>query len=378
MITGDKVELSEDVHIHTVSAFSLKAYLKKGQEKSLVSESGKQSRLFEFIFKTTKSFPFNIFLAEANIFYILKAYRKACALIEEHGITTIYSSYIPYGDHYIAYLLKRKYPHLKWIADFRDLYVEPLYNDVWLPKWQKRIERKILAKADLVTTVSEGLKKHLVSMNRPVLSIKRGITPRPPKAQFPKFTISYTGSLFQEYRDPRPLFSTMRGLIDEGDVCSEDIELIYVGKDGALYTRWAEECGVGSLITNHGLVSRNMAYDIQDRSHINLLLTSSTSEWQGVLTGKVFEYFASGNATLCLIKGVRDPEIEALFQEFNAGVVAYDPELHENTLKAYVLSLYKEWKEHGKVQRKVNTSMLKLGHSWEARAWEMLRNTSTN
>lgn len=377
MITGDKAKDSKDIHIHPIEAFSLKAYLKKGNENSLVSESSKQSRLFEVVFKTTKSFPFNIFLAEANILYILKAYRKACSLIEQHGITTIFSSYIPYGDHYIAYLLKRKYPFLKWIADFRDLYVEPLYNDVWLPKMQERIERKILSKADLVTTVSEGLKKHLESMNRPVIAVKRGIAPRKPKDQFSKFTISYTGSLFQEYRDPRPLFSVLKTLMAEGMLLAKDIELIYAGKDGSLYKKWADDYELNTILTNLGQVDRQRAYDIQDRSHINLVLTSSTPEWQGVLTGKIFEYFASGNATLCLIKGVQDSEIEELFQELNAGVVVYYPELYVNKLRQYILSVYMEWKKNGKVKPIVNTSILQEEHSWEVRAKNVLQTLIT-
>lgn len=360
------------MNVHTIHTFSLKAFLKKGKEKSLVSEAGKQSRIFDLIFKTTKSFPFNIFLAEANIFYILKAYRKACSLIEEHDIKAIYSSYIPYGDHYIAYLLKRKYPHIQWIADFRDLYVEPMYKDVWLPKWQKKMERTILDKADLITTVSDGLRKHLEYMNRPVLTVKRGITPRRPIEQFHKFTISYTGSLFQEYRDPRPFFKVLRELIDSGTILLSNIEIRYAGKDGALFSRWATDCGVDDILTDEGLVARNRAYELQDRSHINLLLTSSTPEWQGVLTGKVFEYFASGNATLCLIKGVKDPEIETLFQIFNAGTVVYDPELSQNKLKDYILSLYHEWQEQGKVHRRVNTDILQEGHSWATQANRML------
>ena len=344
----------------------------KAQKDTHISSAKKSSAFYQYLLKVQKSFPFNLFLAEGNILYIFRAYRKAKKLIKTGKVDTIFSSFGPYADHYVAWLLKRKYPHLKWIADFRDLQIEPIYKNVIWEKYQRRIERKVLSKADLISCISEGFVDQLKVYGRPTRSILRGVELRAPEKQFDKFTIAYTGSLYFEYRDPRPLFRILRELIDDGKLEAEDLDVIYAGRDGAKFDLWIKEFMLSASFSNKGLVSQNEAKSIQNKSHINLLLTSSSPELTGVITGKIFEYFEALNPTLCLISGVHDPEFESLFEELNAGTVVYSPELTEGKMHEFILTKYKEWKTTHRVESSLNTSLIKEKYSWKQQVQNMI------
>lgn len=344
----------------------------KKKNDAHISSAKKSSVLYKYLLKIQKSFPFNLLLAEGNLIYIFKAYNKAKRLIKTQKIDTIYSSFGPYADHYVAWLLKRKFPHLKWIADFRDLQIEPIYKNVIWKNYQQRIERKVLSKADLVTCISEGFVDQLKIYNRPTKSILRGIELRSPERQNDKFTIAYTGSLYFEYRDPRPLFKVLKEMIDDRVLDESDLNILYAGRDGAKFDLWIKEFGLSTSFVNKGLVSQNEAKSIQNKSHINLLLTSSSPNLTGVITGKIFEYFEALNPTLCLISGVYDPEFESLFRELNAGVVVYSPEQTEGKMRNFILSKYQEWKSTHRVKSSINTSIIKTKYSWKQQVQNLL------
>ncbi len=94
-----------------------------------------------------------------------------------------------------------------------------------------------------------------------------------------------------------------------------------MGKDGAQMRAIASECGIEDIFEDEGFVKREQASLVQDQSHINLLLTSSSPEHQGVITGKLFEYLGSTNPILGMINGVIDEELAAYFKNYNVDMV---------------------------------------------------------
>lgn len=337
---------------------------KKNQSGAHFSEKTKASFLASWMIKIQRSFPFNIFLAEGSVIYIIHAYFIAKRLIRTNDINVIYSSFMPYSDHIVAWMLKRKFPTLIWVADFRDLHVEPIYNNVIWPNFQKKMEKFILKNADIVTTVSDGISQKMKALHQNVHTITKGVRLRESKASFDKFTIHYSGSLFQQFRDPRPLFNVLATLIKEQKIDKERICFLYAGKDASLMQQWAETCGINDVFENKGMLSRNEAIEMQDRSHINLLLTSASDEHAGLLTGKLFEYIEAGKEILCLIKGSRDKEIETMFADFKLGAVLYD----EENIREYILLKYNEYKRTGQVNALHMRDEIISEMSWERQA----------
>lgn len=369
---NDERKLPDNLDSTPIYTLDYRRLLTGEKKDSHKPTSKKSSPIFQWLLKVQKSYPFSLFLAEGNLIYILGAYKKAKKIIDNNNVSTIYSSFGPYADHFVAYLLKRKYPHLKWIADYRDLQIEPIYKNVIFTEYQKRVEKKILSRADLITCISEGFKNQLEINDRPTKTVLRGVNLRPTENQYEKFTIAYTGSLYFDYRDPRPLFSELKSLIDANQLDSEDIQLIYAGRDGHLYEEWIAEYGLSEVFDNQNMVTQAEAKKIQNRSHINLLLTSSSPELTGVITGKIFEYFEALNPTLCLINGVKDPEFEALFSELNAGAVVYNPSISKDKMKNFILEKYQEWKSTSKVKSTLNQVVIKTKYSWNSQVEKML------
>ena len=347
---------------------------KKNQSGAQFSEKAKASFFASWMIKIQRSFPFNIFLAEGSIFYIIHAYYIGKRIFRNNNINVIYSSFMPYSDHIVAWLLKKKFPTLIWVADFRDLHVEPIYKNVIWPDFQKKVEKFILRSADVVTTVSDGISQKMTALHQNVHTITKGVDIRTSKVGFAKFTIHYSGSLFQQFRDPRPLFNALAALIKEQKIDKERICFLYAGKDGSLMQQWAETSGISDVFVNKGMLSRNEAIEMQDKSHINLLLTSASDEHAGLLTGKLFEYIEGGKEILCFIKGSRDKEIETMFSEFQLGAVLYD----EEKIREYILEKYIEYIKTGEVKAKHLRDAILQNMSWERQAERVFDLVSLN
>ncbi|MBK8350049.1 MAG: hypothetical protein IPL08_21445 [Saprospiraceae bacterium] len=143
-----------------------------------------------------------------------------------------------------------------------------------------------------------------------------------------------------------------------------------MGKDGAQMRAIASECGIEDIFEDEGFVKREQASLVQDQSHINLLLTSSSPEHQGVLTGKLFDYIESRRPVLCMINGVFDEELEAFFNKYNLGKIFYPDQ--EMMIVQYLDDLYTEWKNTGTVAGRSDIKLLTESLSWEGQARKLM------
>lgn len=372
LFSQDSLPVSKKIQVNSVFTIDYRTILAKFFQNSSVGgsqfkEEKKKSRLYQFAIKLQRSFPFFILMAEGSILYIFNAYRRGSELIKNENIVFVYSSFMPYADHVVAWMLKKKHPHVKWVADFRDLHIEPIYKNILWPGLQRWFEKKILRQADVVTSVSEGLSSKLKDYHSNVLTLTKGVNMRPAQTLYDTFTISYVGGLFLDFRDPRPVFKAIQIWRTSAP---KAMCLRYVGKDGAQMRAIAIECGIEDIFEDGGFVKREQASLVQDRSHINLLLTSSSPEHQGVLTGKLFDYIESRRPILCVINGVFDEELEAFFSKYNLGKIFYPGQ--EMMIVKYINDLYIEWGKSGTVAGRSETKLLTESLSWEGQARKLM------
>ena len=296
-------------------------------------------RTFGWSRKLLDSYPGNLIWGEGGWLYIRNVLRKARQLVREEGISHVYSSFRPLADHYIAYRLKKEFPQLIWIADFRDLPVDRNRENVFFPGWQDRRYRDIFEKADFLITVSEGLRKRLLDYHDHVLVVRNGMrrlflpdNPTLPDA----FTITYTGSLYPKLQDPSAFFASLRELISSGQLPENEVRLVYAGKDHRIWNGYLREYGLEAISVVRGKVSLTESIRLQHESHVNLLLTWSGPHSGGVLTGKLSEYLAAGRPVLCLVNGGRDEELEEIAREnpfFRIFIPGADEKLNETILE---------------------------------------------
>jgi len=265
--------------------------------------------------RLSNSYPWFLLLGDGGLLYLLQGYIRGCRLIREREITHLLSTYRPLADHVLAYLLKRRFPHLHWSADYRDLHVDPDRRSVWWPKLQHAINRRLLRKADELITVSRGLQANLRRYARPVRVVRNGVRVPIREDLGEKrsvFTLSYTGSLHPRLQDPRALLAGIRYALDKGLVQPQHLHVQYAGKDAAYWQKGITNFRLDDWSDTYGMVSHTDALLMQRTAAINVLVTWASQKLTGILTSKLFEYLASRRPVLVLICGWDDELFELL------------------------------------------------------------------
>ena len=352
----------DDSNTTEIWTLDLRRFLSKKNNKSnSIAEDKKESRLAKFIIKLSYSFPFNLLLADGALTYIIGGFFKGKKIIQKEKIQFLFSSYKPYSDHLICFLLKKWNPSLVWIADFRDVHVDPNRKNVfWIP-FQKWCNRKILSKADVVTTVSKGLANNLQQYHSNIYVLRNGIhqlleekTTEP----LPYFTITYTGSLYPAIQTAQPFFTSIKRLISQKRIPPDKLRIVYAGKDSLIWNKWIKDNELEKNSNIKGLISLEEARHLQSKSHINLLLSWSSNEMSGTLTGKFYEYLAARNSILLIINGTRDQEFEDIFQQTDAGIIAYHSTTPQEKIEHFILKKYHEWLKIGQVAKPISIKSL--------------------
>lgn len=315
-----------------------------------IAAKHKKSPLYSFLSRLLDSFPFNILIGDGGIFYILKAYTLGKKLVREHGITHLFSSFRPYSDHVAAWLLKKKYPHLTWIADFRDLHLdEKQGRKLFFWPLQLGFNRLIINKAEIVTTVSKGLARKLKAFHSNVSVLPNGIPPSKAPASAPStskgiFHISYTGRIYPGEQDASLFFECIKTLIDRGEINPGHIRLRYAGPTPGLWVEWGKKAGLEHIIENKGFVSLEASRQIQGESAINLSLSFSSIAQKGDVSSKIYEYLASRKPILLIVNGEKDEELEDFITALEAGKLIYHNREEMKKMSTFLLEIYAAWK----------------------------------
>lgn len=340
----EALPISSDISVQYLPTLDYRTIASSRTKKAHYSEESKSGLLGKTAVKALNSFPISSYIGEGGYRYRKAAFKAACQLIDEGKITHLWSSFRPYADHEIAAQLKAKYPQLLWIADYRDIHVDTLKDNVFWRSYQERKAKALMADADVVTTISKGCLDHLSHLGKKRMILYNGLpavsTIDSSQLSTDKLQFTFTGSLYGENRDPSPLFEALRKLLDTGEVDPSKININYAGKDSHKWKSYIDRFQLEQISTIHGMLPYAEALELQQRSHINLLLTFSHPEVLGALTGKLFEYIASRKLILCLIKGVKDPEVETFVEQYSHGSTYYQRAADQPHILSFVQTAY--------------------------------------
>ncbi|MEN9610299.1 MAG: hypothetical protein RLZZ628_1113 [Bacteroidota bacterium] len=357
---------------YTFDYRTLAARLRPNQSSIHFEEGIKKNRWSRLFIRLKNTIPFCFFLDEGGFLYLVNGLFKSIKLVKNQKITHIISSYRPYSDHLIAYFLKRIFKNkIHWTADFRDLHVDPLYHHYYGHRFQCWANRFILKKADLVTTVSQGLAKYLKPFNSKVYVLRNSIDSleiTPSTAISETFNLVYTGSMFGDERDPQLLLAVLAEMMVENTDFKKTFRFKYAGKDVGIWHQYLKQYAeVIPIFENKGEISRTQARLLQAEAHINLLLTTATPEIGGILTGKFNEYLQLRQPILILINGVKDEEFEQIVLETSCGILVYNTqwEADKARLKQFLYHYFEIWKTTGIVEPIVPVEVLQ-SWTWKA------------
>ena len=348
VIRADRNFKGEDLpglHVTALPSRDLRALVGGPGPAHTLPHNSYRKRVSAPLLRMRQSFPFLYLTDDGGPIYRRSAYREAVRLVKQRGITTVVSSFRPWSDHLVARRLKQRFPDLHWIADFRDLHADPVRDDVWWPALQRWWARQVVAGADEVWGVSEGQVQYLREIN-PKATVRRNrlfkLPPAVTQPQTERFTIVYTGSLYERLQSIGPLVDSLNTLVAQGMVKPNDIELVYRGKDADLWTEWLDDLHPDIHCNTRGYVAPASAQKLQTEAQLLLLLNWSAPNYYGVLTAKLYDYLSAGRPILALVNGPDDPELRTIIEGTRAGRV-YAGDMSTD----WLLACYQQWREGG-------------------------------
>ena len=265
----------------------------------------------------------NFFIPDPRRGWNKFAFSKACEIIEKEKITTVVTTSPPHSAQLIGLKLKKRFKEINWIADLRDPWTDIYYYDLFYPTWlSKKIdasyEKSVLKNADKIICVA-NLHKKLFESKAPEISSKTEVITNGfdesdfencTKCEPSKFTITYVGTLSEQYR--------LDGYLDAiSSLNRNDIVLRFVGAVPESVKNQIIGAAKGKTVEFIDYSPHNEAVNYMINSSILLLIIPESKDNKCIVQGKLFEYIASQKPILCI--GPTDGETAEIISKLNNG-----------------------------------------------------------
>jgi len=296
--------------------------------------------------KTARWVRANLFIPDARVGWVRYAKKVGFSLLAEERYDAIVSTGPPHSVHLIASSLASR-SSISWVADIRDAwpdmaYAEMLPTGAMARKRDLRLRDKTLRNASACIAVTDALQDTMQkAVKRPFSVIRNGFDPADFEGLEPRtteyFSLVHTGSMAPA-RNPEPLWQ----LLSEnggGPKNWEGLMLRCIGSVDGTIIESAKSAGVSSRLEIISYVPHEEALAHTLGASLLLLPINRVNDAAGIVTGKIYEYIASGRPVL----GLGDPEGEAaqILSDTGAGqMFAYEDTAG---IKNYIDRHYAAW-----------------------------------
>ena len=286
-------------------------------------------------------------LPDPFIGWIPNAFVKGLELCRSHDIDLIYASGWPFSAMIVGYLLKRR-TRIPLIVDFRDpwtLLEDPLmrYPSRFHRGLDQYIERRVMRESeDIITTtraVAQDYSMMYPELRHKITTICNGFDStdfKRQRAQFERFTITYTGSLYGSGNRPYRLFlEALSDSINSGAIQKEEIHVFFAGSKNPRVLRDIERYNLQTTVTATERVPYEQALWYAASSSLLLVIETTNAA-----PTKVYEYLATGVPILAI---VREGELAKLIRKHSKhSYVTTSNSVAE--VSDYTNSAYRRWK----------------------------------
>ena len=270
----------------------------------------------------------NLFIPDARCWWVKPSVRFLKRYLKEHPVDAMISTGPPHSMHLIAKALHKKF-NIPWVADFRDPWTDiDFYKDLKLTrcadKKHHRLEYQVLTEATKVVTVgwdcAKGLESHGAKDVEVItngyddlgmICVKTDENPSLRDHQSLPFTMSHIG-IIGENRNPETLWQAISELADK------DLKIRLIGQVDNSVIESIKRNNIEKLVEIVPYIPHNQVIEEQAKSDVLLLFVNNTPNAKGILTGKIFEYMASGRPILCI--GPEDGDSARILSETQTGI----------------------------------------------------------
>jgi glycosyltransferase involved in cell wall biosynthesis len=312
---------------------------------SFLNEKNSKPSLSEKISKWIRG---NIFIPDAKMLWIKPSVRYLTNYLNSNKVDAIISTGPPHSLHLIAYHLKKKFPNIQWIADFRDPWTNidfliELHLSKFAQKKHQSLENKVIQTADKIITVSYTLTSELQQKcpqhPEKFFTITNGFDPDDfseisIQSNPQQFTLCYTG-LLPANRNPKLLWKAIAELSQENKL-PQNFKIQLIGKADASIWDSIKTNNIEQYIENIGYLPHSETLKISSQSNALLLIINEAPNSKGILTGKLFEYLALQKPILTI--GPKDGDAAKIIYETQSGIVAEPHDLSD--IKNALLNLF--------------------------------------
>jgi hypothetical protein len=294
----------------------------------------------------------NFFIPDARVFWVNPSVKFLEQYLKINNIDVVVTSGPPHSLHLIGLNLKKKFPNVKWIADFRDPWTEiSYYKHLKLTnksdKKHRQLESEVFKNADITLATSytdaENFRKNGAnavcitngfdesdSSNSQILNSSNSIA---------KFTLSYIGVL-EQLRNPENLWKALDDLVKTNAEFEKDFRLKFVGRIDDKILSSIENSNLKNHIDNLGYLPHEKAIDEMSNSSMLLITNFPDDSSKGIIPGKIFEYLATGKQIISF--GPNAADVSKILDETNAGK-HFGYQDYE-TIKQFISEKFKLWK----------------------------------
>ena len=298
----------------------------KSQNSGLVS---KDKSIKDFCLNWIRG---NFFVPDPKKYWVKSTTDHLIKYIEENKINHIISTGPPHSMHLIGLGVKKRFNHIKWIADFRDPWSKlDLLDDFHLTKITRlkhiELEKQVLENSDLVLTVSEKWAmdfKNLGSSNVKIIS--NGYD----KEDFidftifnsEKFVIGHYGIL-NHLRNPIELWKSLN------ELCKSETEFnnrLEIHLSGNIDPKVIDSINSYEYLKDKlhllGFLNHKDVIKAYSKTSLLLLLLFNSESGKGNYPGKLFEYLATKLPILAF--GPENSDVQNLLKNSYGSYFSYD------------------------------------------------------
>ena len=288
----------------------------------------------------------NLFIPDARKFWVKPSVRYLRKFLNKYPVDVIVTTGPPHSTHLIGLKLHKELG-LPWLADFRDPWTNiDFYENLKLgkraDKLHHKMEKEVLEMADAVSVVSPGMKREFLEIvNRKYYVIPNGFDredvnlKQKVSVKRDKFIISHIGSLTPTRNSPA-LWKVLKELVHENKVFAGMLEIRNVGSIDFQAIESIKKQGVEKYLTRIDYIPHEDVIVEQHQAAVLLLLINNTPNSKLILTGRLFEYLASGHPIISI--GPLYGDAARIITETNCGKVFDFSD--EKNLKKEIIRLF--------------------------------------